>query len=709
MPRQGSSVGSQSMVTGPSPGVTRTTCVTIQLEPSPPAPGDSSDRSEGLFSAALAIVSARTVDDMLRETTARAAEFIGAHQAMTSVTVDEDATQPLTATHWSGKYARFGPDIHAAALSGVAAEVCRTNRPLRLRQAQLKQRADWREGVAANRDAPPLRGFLGVPLIGHDGRNMGLIQLSDRIGGDFDAEDERLLTSFAQFTAMAIEQLRLHADLDYQSRLTLTVTENATSGLFLMDRQLRVTYMNSAARQIIGHSLADLDGHSFHEVVHHSRPDGTPLAIEECRIWQAVIGEQAVLDPFEEWFIRPDGTFYPVRIAAAPIKRNDRVESVVLELQDITAERAVARRLRDLALSASDRAAKLRGLIESIGDPVVVTDRDGAVSLANPAAVELFGSRLVDVEQLRDRLRRDDGSAVERDAEIAGSYLLAGASRETWLEVRAFPVPIGATGHANDVAEAGDHGKIYVLRDVTANRHTRVLRETFIGMLSHELRTPITTVYGGSKILARHADTFEPQIQSIIDDIENESERLYRLVEDLVVLTKSESATLDAGREPVLLQRILPRLVSAEARRWPALQFDVRSTPDMPPVLAEQTYVEQVVRNLLTNAAKYGGAEGRVEVLGENDGEEVIVRVLDRGPGFPEGDASRLFDIYYRSPQVARRAAGAGIGLFISKTLVDAMDGRIWAAERDGGGAEFGFALRALLEPGDQVPAPAVG
>ena len=676
--------------------------MTTQLEPRPPFPGESPDRSDRLFSAALAIVSARTVDDLLRETTARAAEVIGAHQAMTRLTVDRDASQPLTATHRSGEYARFGPDIHGAALSGVAAEVCRTNRPVRLNQAELERRADWREGIVANPGAPQLRGVLGVPLVGHEGRNLGMIQLSDRIAGDFDADDERLLTSFAQFTAMAIEQLRLHADLDYQSRLTLTVTENATSGLFLMDRQLRVTYMNSAAREIIGHSVADLDDRSLHEVVHHSRPDGTRLPMEECRIWQAVIGEQTSLDPFEDWFIRPDGTFYPVRIAAAPIKRDDRVESVVLEVQDITAERAVARRLRDLALSASDRAAKLRGLIESFGDPVVVADRDGAVSLANPAAVEIFGPRLVEVGQLRDRLRREDGSPVARDAEIAGSYLLAGASRETWIEVRAFPVPIGATGHNDDVgSDSGDHGRIYVLRDVTANRHARVLRETFIGMLSHELRTPITTVYGGAKILARHTDEIQPEVRSIVADIENEAERLYRLVEDLVVLTKSEAATLDAGREPVLMQRILPRLVSAEARRWPTLEFDVHSTPDMPPVLAEQTYVEQIVRNLLTNAAKYGGARGRVEVLGERDGDEVIVRVLDRGPGFPEGDAARLFDIYYRSPQVTRRAAGAGIGLFVSKALVDAMDGRIWAAERDGGGAEFGFALQAVVEPGD--------
>ena len=631
---------------------------------------------------------------MLLETTERAAQIVGARQATTSLSVDGETAEPITVTHSSGD--RVGTvKPGQAARSEFAAEVCRTNRPLRLTQAELEARPDRTRGATG--DGPPLRGFLGVPLVGNEGRNVGLIQLSDRVEGDFDAGDERVLTSLAQFTAMAIEQLRLHADLAYQSRLTLTVAENATSGLFLMDPQLRVTYMNSAGREIVGYSLADLGDRPFHDVVHHSRPNGTPLPMAECRVWRAIIGEQTNLEPFEDWFIRPDGTFYPVRIAAAPIKRDDRIVSVVLEVQDITEERAVARRLRDLALSASDRAAKLRGLIESIGDPVVVADPDGAVSLMNPAATDMFGPRLAYVRHFVARLRQEDGRRVDPDSDIEGSYLLADTERETWIEVRAFAVPFN--GRAEDAASGpDDHGWIYVLRDVTAGRRARVLRETFIGMLSHELRTPITTVYGGAKVLARRADTLVPEVRAIVADIESEAERLYRLVEDLVVLTKSEAASLEASHEPVLMQRIIPGLVAAEASRWPALQFDVSCRPAMPPVYAEQTYVEQIVRNLLTNAAKYGGAEGRIEVVGDYDADEVIVRVLDRGPGFPEDDAPRLFDIYYRSPQVARRAAGAGIGLFVSKALVDAMNGRIWATARESGGAEFGFALPAVKD-----------
>ena len=670
------------------------------------APGRSPvDPADRLFPAALAIVSATTIEDMLRETTVRAAHIIGARQAVTVLLVP-DTPMAITTSIVAGMpvgisgTARFEEN-------GPRGEVCRTNEPLRLTEDELRARPDWyaSQEDRAGSGQPPMRGYLAVPLVGHAGTNLGLIELSDRVSGEFEEADQRHLASLAQFTAMAIEQLRLHADLAYQSGLTRTVAENATSGLLLTDPTGQVTYINSAGERITGHGSAELAGRRFHDVVHHHRPDGTPYPMDECPIWRIVLQEEAVLPALEDTFIRPDGTFYPVRIAAAPARRDGRVVGVVIEVQDISAERAVAGRLSDLAVSASDRAAKLRGLIQSIGDAVVVAEPDGAVSLMNPAAVELFGPRLTHVDELAGRLQAHDGARLDGDASSGGSYMLVGSSRETWLEARVFAVPASGSARGDTRSDGrvdgGEHGRIHVFRDVTASRRAKVMRETFIGMLSHELRTPITTVYGGAKVLARRSEQLLPEVRSIVADIEAESERLYRLVEDLVVLTKSESASLEAAREPVLLQRMVPRLVETEGRRWPSLAFRAGCPTSLPPVMAEQTYVEQVVRNLLTNAAKYGGSAGTVDVDAWAAGEEVIVRVADRGPGFPEEDAERLFDIYYRSPTVARRAAGAGIGLFVCKSLVEAMGGRIWASDRDGGGAEFSFALPAMADPAD--------
>jgi signal transduction histidine kinase len=109
--------------------------------------------------------------------------------------------------------------------------------------------------------------------------------------------------------------------------------------------------------------------------------------------------------------------------------------------------------------------------------------------------------------------------------------------------------------------------------------------------------------------------------------------------------------------------------------------------------MGERTYVEQVLRNLLSNAAKYSPSGTTVTVQAEPTPTEVVVRVLDRGIGIDTDEAERLFGLYYRSAATVRKAAGAGIGLYISRGLITAMGGRIWALPREGGGSEFGFSL----------------
>ena len=177
-----------------------------------------------------------------------------------------------------------------------------------------------------------------------------------------------------------------------------------------------------------------------------------------------------------------------------------------------------------------------------------------------------------------------------------------------------------------------------------------------------------------------------------------EAERLHRLVEDVVAMTRFEDESGDVGAEPVLLQRILPGVVASEEGRWPGVTFELALSGGLPTVTADPTYVEQVVRNLLSNAAKYGGAGTTVRVEAEADDGEVIVRILDDGPGFPPDEAAKLFERFYRSAETARTAPGAGIGLFVCARLVRAMGGRMWARNRDDGGAEFGFALRVMDE-----------
>lgn len=345
-----------------------------------------------------------------------------------------------------------------------------------------------------------------------------------------------------------------------------------------------------------------------------------------------------------------------------------------------------------LASSERSRAAELKAVIESIGDAVIVCDSAGRVLLANPSAEALLGGRLDDglgvilpaFSWPDSAVRRPPaGESIELRMPANADDRVTAEVEDRWFELSSYPVVEG-----DDVAESLD-GTVLVFRDVTAARNARAVREAFVSILSHELRTPVTTIYGGSEMLARAGRTISEETRrEVYDDIRAEADRLYRLVENLLVLSRVERQGLQIDSEPVLLQRMLPRVVEGELARWPLVRFELDLPAGLPPVAAEETYLEQIVRNLLANAAKYGG-EGQVRVSATVPDGMVRVTVADEGPGFEESELSRLFEIFYRSPSASRRASGAGIGLFVTKQLVEAMGGRMWAANRPTGGAEF--------------------
>ncbi|HYM84933.1 MAG TPA: ATP-binding protein [Candidatus Dormibacteraeota bacterium] len=241
---------------------------------------------------------------------------------------------------------------------------------------------------------------------------------------------------------------------------------------------------------------------------------------------------------------------------------------------------------------------------------------------------------------------------------------------------------------------------VAVYADVTARREAELARDAFIGILSHELRTPITSIFAGAVLLGRGVDpdTSREVAAGVMDD----AERLRSIVEDVLVLSRVEHGADLRRDEVVLVHRVAARVVADERRRWPGRRFELHAPTDVPPVVGDEGYLEHVLRNLLSNAGKYGPGDGRIDVVIEHDDGEVCVRVLDEGPGIAPGDEERVFGLFYRASDTARRAPGAGIGLYAVHALVDGMGGRVWATRRPEGGAEVGFALRlALPEHGD--------
>jgi K+-sensing histidine kinase KdpD len=358
---------------------------------------------------------------------------------------------------------------------------------------------------------------------------------------------------------------------------------------------------------------------------------------------------------------------------------------------------------------------RLRVVVRLTGGSIALVDGDELVVRAaiGPFREEALGQRLRRspsrswdvVDRLEpyltgDLLRAGDRMRGAAAATAVHSWLAVPIVRNGvgigLLEVDSTEVDAFTTADrdllAGVVAVLGGH--VELAAHHAEERRAAALREAFIGVISHELRTPITTIYGLARVLRQRGEALGPAARAdAIADIEAESDRLYRLVEDLLVLSRAESGRVAVEGEPVSLPRLIGHIVDAEQQRQPGREFVVRMPPDLPMIEAEVTYLEQVIRNLLTNAAKYSEAPAPIEVVGSVDGGDVAIRVLDRGIGVDEATAQQAFDLFFRTSEASRTASGAGIGLFVCRQLVEAMGGRTWMTPREGGGTEVGFAL----------------
>lgn len=213
-------------------------------------------------------------------------------------------------------------------------------------------------------------------------------------------------------------------------------------------------------------------------------------------------------------------------------------------------------------------------------------------------------------------------------------------------------------------------------------------QEAFLGVLSHELRTPVTTIYAGAQILATRELT-DSRRRALAADVGHEAERLYRVVEDVVAVLRSEQGGLQPIREPVAVGRLVAAAVEHELGRNPELRIRYLGATDVGADEADEALISHVTRNLLDNAIRYSAGGTPIEVVVEIKGDEVIVRVRDTGP--EPNDQDRTDAIHPAGTRAG--LTGGGLGLFVAARLIEAMDGRSWARSRPGGGAEFGFAL----------------
>jgi PAS domain S-box-containing protein len=330
---------------------------------------------------------------------------------------------------------------------------------------------------------------------------------------------------------------------------------------------------------------------------------------------------------------------------------------------------------------AAEERARAAIVVEHVADGVLLVDQSGIIRLWNPAAeqitglaaAETLGRSTVDVfsgwETIADLAMRGEPRPQTQPVEING--------RELWLSI---------------TAVAFEGGTVFAFRDLTAERAVEKLKSDFVSTVSHELRTPLAAIYGAALTLRREDVRLgEPQRSGLLEVIASESDRLARIVNDILWASRLESGTMQTTIEKCDGLEIARSIVDA-ARHYipPNIQLTIKTPKKAPLVAADPDKARQVLTNLVDNAVKYSPDGGKVRVEVSIEGAHLRYAVRDEGLGVPPAEHRRIFEKFYRlDPDLTRGVGGTGLGLYISRELLKRMGGRIWVEASGSGGSTF--------------------
>jgi len=441
-----------------------------------------------------------------------------------------------------------------------------------------------------------------------------------------------------------------------------------------------------------------------------------------------VSGEPLVFNDVAERVTKPDGVYYnvdregtiqklpesgPSGTAAAmmvPVKDEGRVVGVVQLMSDlgrysskqlevfdglVTQMAAAVRNARlqqeRRRLEAAEAAARAVAaereqaarVLDAVGDVIFLVDREGVVRLWNKAAELLsclpaervlgqsLDALIPEWEALAARI------SIAEDGTLAPSATLPLqiGEKDLWLSFAAVRTADGV---------------IYACHDVTSERRLEEEKTDLVATISHELRTPMSAVYGAAKTLLRTDVEFPPERrQQLLEMIATQATRLSQITEELLLTSRLDRGDLPVEAEPVDIAEIVGETVEAMGSQLPeAPEIEIEIPADVGAVSGDRDRIQQVLVNLLDNAVKYGAGPVKVQAY-RTDGV-IRICVVDAGPGIALADQPKIFEKFYRAdPQLARSPGGTGLGLYISRELAQRMGGRLELNSELGAGATF--------------------
>ncbi|PYM82247.1 MAG: two-component system sensor histidine kinase KdbD [Candidatus Rokuibacteriota bacterium] len=397
-------------------------------------------------------------------------------------------------------------------------------------------------------------------------------------------------------------------------------------------------------------------------------------------------------------------------ISGLTVRTRDQAEAARTQERRTAALFSLSRELAAAREIAPLLEAAVRHLIEVFGGRIVILLPDATGRLeqrAGQLAPFNMDARDLAVAQWAFEHRAAAGSGTDnvpgaqmRFEPLSSSRGVVGVVGMRPAEPHAFDAPeqehlletfVSQVAVAVDRALLADEAQAAQVR-MEAER----VRNALLSAVSHDLRTPLTAITGAaSAALEDEARIDAVTRRELLESIRDEAERLNRLVNNLLDVTRLESGSLRLRREWIPVEELVGVALARLAAPLRERKVTTRLPEDLPPVHVDGLLVEQVFINLIENATKHTPAGQPIDVEARREGDEVVVEVADRGPGLPAGQEQKIFDKFYG----VGAGGGAGLGLTICRAIVEAHGGRIGGQPRPGGGALFRFSLPAGEPP----------
>lgn len=655
-----------------------------------------------LLGASQAVNSAMGLEEALRVVLITARTLLEAHEGSVML-LGSEGTLRIVAS--DGIPAETAATAQIRLGEGVAGRVAQSGLP-----ALINVTPDKRDFESFVHPERALTSAVSVPLSA-GGRTVGVLNLNLVSGGrSFGDRDLRLAQVFGEQAATAIHKAQLldaaqrrGGDLELLlegSRALIGILELEPLLTRVLDGAIKiagaragfVTILDEGKRELTLGVYQGLAKHDIRDVLGDQNFLGlfrseipAALDVRDLPPLAALVGEDenALGLP-----MRAEGRTKALLLLIGQRPSGDRLSLC----QTFAAQAGLAIRNAQLYMQVGDKEAELASIVYSTDSPIVVVDSAAKLMIANPAAEEVLGFSIA------FQKGRPVSEAINEPVLLR---LLSGIETDEQEISAGVPVPRVYKARVSTLKspQPASAGRMLVLTDITQVREVERMKSDFVAIIGHELRTPLTLIKGYVRTLLRRGAAMTPeQLSESLTIADAQAQRLERLIEDLLYVSKIETTRPALHPENSDLAPLVTELLEEFKAREPQRSFTLIG-PSSLPITLDRSKIQQVVFHLLDNACKYSEETTPITLELQEHPDEASVSVIDRGVGIVSEDLKTLFERFRQvDSSSTREHGGTGVGLYLCKSFVEAHGGKITVQSMWGKGSTFMFTIPRRLE-----------